>query len=85
MKSVVAWAINNSPGMNMLMIGVLVVGAVSLYRMQREMFPAFEIEIERRAAGHKVGDAHDVRSVATESPSSVDLPVGAISRRYVHE
>ena len=31
--------------MNMLMIAVLVVGAVSLHRMQREMLPTFALEM----------------------------------------
>ncbi len=45
MKRVVSWAITNSPGMNVLMIALMIVGAVSLARMRREVFPAFELEI----------------------------------------
>lgn len=45
MKSVVRWAVNNSPAMNTLMIGVLVVGALSMWSMHREVFPQFELEI----------------------------------------
>ena len=45
MKRVIAWAINNAPGMNVLMLGLMLIGAVSLARMQREVFPAFELEI----------------------------------------
>jgi multidrug efflux pump subunit AcrB len=44
-KRLVAWAIANSPGMNMLMIALMLVGGLSLWRMQREVFPAFELEI----------------------------------------
>ncbi|TVP97280.1 MAG: efflux RND transporter permease subunit [Planctomycetaceae bacterium] len=45
MKRVIAWAISNSPGMNVLMIGLMVMGAVSMWRLRRETFPAFELEI----------------------------------------
>lgn len=45
MKRLVAWAISNSPGMNVLMLALVVVGSLSLYRMRREVFPAFELEL----------------------------------------
>ena len=45
MKSIVGWAIRNSPGMNTLMVGVLLVGAASLFLMRREVFPEFELDI----------------------------------------
>jgi HAE1 family hydrophobic/amphiphilic exporter-1 len=45
MKRVIAWAITNSPGMNVLMVALMLVGGLSLWRMRREMFPAFELEI----------------------------------------
>lgn len=45
MRSVIKWAINNSPAMNTLMVTVLGVGLVSLLMMRREVFPEFELEI----------------------------------------
>ena len=45
MKSLIRWAIHNTPAMNTLMISVLVVGAVSLFVLHREVFPEFELEI----------------------------------------
>lgn len=45
MKSVIHWAIRNSPAMNMFLITALVIGAVSLVIMRREVFPEFELEI----------------------------------------
>jgi HAE1 family hydrophobic/amphiphilic exporter-1 len=45
MKRLVGWAIANAPGMNVLMIALMVVGGVSLMRMRREVFPAFELEL----------------------------------------
>ena len=45
MRSVVRWAVRNSPAMNTLMVGILVVGAVCLMSMRREAFPQFELEV----------------------------------------
>ncbi len=45
MRSIIKWAIHNSPAMNTLMITVLGVGLVSLLFMRREVFPEFELEI----------------------------------------
>ncbi|MBN2292971.1 MAG: efflux RND transporter permease subunit [Pirellulales bacterium] len=44
MKSIVAWAIRNTPAMNTIMVGLLVVGAFSLLNLRREVFPEFDIE-----------------------------------------
>ncbi len=45
MKRVVAWAITNAPGMNVLMLALMLIGATCLGFMRREVFPAFELEI----------------------------------------
>ncbi|MCH1496563.1 MAG: efflux RND transporter permease subunit [Rubripirellula sp.] len=45
MKRLVNWAITNSPGMNVLVCALMLVGAIALYRMRREVFPTFELEI----------------------------------------
>ncbi len=45
MKSLIRWAINSAPGMNVIMLGVLLVGAGSLWTMRREVFPEFELEV----------------------------------------
>ncbi len=45
MRAVIRWAIENSPAMNILMLSILVVGAVSLSMLRREIFPEFELEI----------------------------------------
>ena len=44
MRSIVSWAIRNTPAMNTLMIAVLVVGAFSLFGLRREVFPEFDLE-----------------------------------------
>lgn len=45
MKSLIRWAIHNTPAMNTLMVGILLVGAISLANLHREVFPEFELEI----------------------------------------
>ncbi|MBX3436480.1 MAG: efflux RND transporter permease subunit [Planctomycetaceae bacterium] len=45
MKSVIRWAIDNTPAMNTIMVSVLAVGALSWSMLRREDFPRFELEI----------------------------------------
>ncbi len=45
MRSIVYWAVHNSPSMNTLMVAVLTVGLGSLALLRRETFPRFELDI----------------------------------------
>ncbi|WP_436715402.1 efflux RND transporter permease subunit [Roseiconus lacunae] len=45
MKTAVKWAIDNAPGMNVLMIALMLIGGTCLFLMRREMFPEFELEV----------------------------------------
>ncbi len=45
MRSVIRWAIKNSPAMNTFLIASLIIGAVSMIVMRREVFPNFALEI----------------------------------------
>ncbi len=45
MNKWIAWAIGNAPGMNTMMLGVLIIGGLALYTMRRETFPNFELEV----------------------------------------
>lgn len=45
MKNLIRDAIANSPAMNTLMIGILVLGTFSFALMRREVFPEFQLEI----------------------------------------
>ena len=45
MKSIIRWAVHNSPAMNVIMVAVLAAGMFSLVTMRREVFPEFELEI----------------------------------------
>lgn len=45
MRRLIGWAISNAPGMNVLMLALMVIGALSLSQMRREVFPEFELEV----------------------------------------
>ncbi len=45
MRSVIKWAIANSPAMNTMLVAALLVGTVSMVVMKREVFPSFSLEI----------------------------------------
>jgi HAE1 family hydrophobic/amphiphilic exporter-1 len=44
-RAIVKWATSNAPAMNTLMIGVMIVGAISFMSMRREVFPQFDLEM----------------------------------------
>ncbi|GAA4433536.1 efflux RND transporter permease subunit [Bremerella cremea] len=45
MRGIVKWAISNAPGMNILMVAAILVGAFSLWQMKRETFPDFDLDM----------------------------------------
>jgi len=45
MKSVIRWAIQNTPAMNAMVVSVVVVGLLATHFLRREDFPRFELEI----------------------------------------
>ena len=45
MRSIVKWAIKNSPAMNTVLITALIIGTISMVIMRREVFPAFALEV----------------------------------------
>ncbi len=45
MKRLLSWAIHNAPGMNVVMLALVMVGAASFWTMRREVFPEFELEV----------------------------------------
>lgn len=45
MKNLIRASIRNSPAMNTLMVGILVLGTVCFAMMRREVFPEFQLEI----------------------------------------
>lgn len=44
-RSIIRWAIRNSPAMNTFLVVSLIIGAISLIVMRREVFPNFTLEI----------------------------------------
>lgn len=45
MRSVIKWAIANSPAMNTILVASLIIGSISMVIMKREVFPNFTLEI----------------------------------------
>jgi multidrug efflux pump subunit AcrB len=45
MKSIIRWAIQNTPAMNAMLVSVLAMGLLAAYSLRREDFPRFELEI----------------------------------------
>ncbi|TWU20009.1 efflux RND transporter permease subunit [Allorhodopirellula heiligendammensis] len=45
MRRVLSWAIHNAPGMNVVMLALVAIGAASFWSMRREVFPEFELEV----------------------------------------
>jgi hydrophobic/amphiphilic exporter-1 (mainly G- bacteria), HAE1 family len=45
MRSIVKWSVANGPGINVMVIGVLVAGLFSFLMLRRETFPEFELEV----------------------------------------
>lgn len=45
MRAIVRWAINNTPGINVMVVGLLVAGFFSFMALRREVFPEFELEV----------------------------------------
>ncbi|MEZ6057967.1 MAG: efflux RND transporter permease subunit [Planctomycetaceae bacterium] len=45
MRSVIRWAIERTASMNVLMVAILLIGAISAMMIRREEFPRFDLEI----------------------------------------
>ena len=45
MRSVIRWAVSNSPAMNIIMAAVLLVGAFCARSLRRETFPEFDLDM----------------------------------------
>ncbi|MDQ3329349.1 MAG: efflux RND transporter permease subunit, partial [Planctomycetota bacterium] len=62
MKAVIRWAIANAPGMNTMVIGVLLLGVLSLFSLRRETFPEFELEVILVSVPYPGADPDEVES-----------------------
>lgn len=62
MKSVIRWAVNNSAGMNVIALAVMLIGAGSLWWMRREVFPEFELEVVMVSVPYPGSTPEDVES-----------------------
>ena len=62
MKSLIRWAIRQTPAMNTLMIAILVVGVVSGFMLRREAFPQFDLEMILVAVPYPGASPEEVES-----------------------
>lgn len=62
MKSLIAWAIRQTPAMNTLMVGILAVGLLAGAQLRREEFPQFELEIILVAVPYPGASPEEVES-----------------------
>ena len=62
MKSVIAWAIRQTPAMNTIMVGILVVGCLAGLSLRREEFPQFELELILVAVPYPGASPEEVES-----------------------
>lgn len=45
MRTILRWCVANPAAMNLMMIGAFLIGGVAIWRMRREVFPNFDLEI----------------------------------------
>lgn len=45
MRSLARWAVDNSPGVNVMVVCTLITGLISFFWLRREVFPEFELEV----------------------------------------
>ena len=81
MKPVIRWAVNNSPAMNVLMIGLLVVGAASLMSMRREVFPEFELEIVLVSVAYPGASPAEVEEGICQKIEEAVRPIAGIKKQ----
>ena len=80
MKSVVRWAIKNSPAMNAMLVAALVIGAVSLIIMRREVFPNFQLDILLVSVSYPGASPDDTEEAICEKIESAVKGVDGIRK-----
>ncbi len=45
MKSIIRWAISNSPAMNIILVASMLVGVFAVYSLRRDTFPEFDLDM----------------------------------------
>ena len=82
MKSLIQWSIRNTPAMNTLMASVLVVGAVSLGWLHREVFPEFELEIIQVVVPYPGASPEEVEEGICQKIEEAVQPIDGIKKMY---
>lgn len=76
MKGIIRWAIANAPGMNTFVIGVVILGLLSLFSMRRETFPEFELEVVLVSVPYPGADPDEVETAICQK---VEEAIGSIA------
>ncbi|MFH1265094.1 MAG: efflux RND transporter permease subunit, partial [Planctomycetota bacterium] len=82
MKSVLRWAIRNTPAMNTLMVSIMLVGAVSLILTHRELFPEFELEIVLVTVPYPGASPEEVEEGVCQKIEEAVRSVDGIKKQY---
>ncbi|HUT90707.1 MAG TPA: efflux RND transporter permease subunit [Thermoguttaceae bacterium] len=82
MKSVLRWAIRNTPAMNTLMVSVIVVGAVALIMMHREVFPNFDLEIVIASVPYPGASPEEVEEGICQKIEEAVRSIDGIKKQY---
>ena len=80
MKNLARWAIRNTPGMNTLMIALMLVGAVCLVSMRREVFPEFELEVALVTVPYPGADPDEVETAIVQKVEEAVSPLDGIKQ-----
>ena len=60
LKSVIRWSVDNAPAMNIIMAGILLLGAYSFAQLRREFFPNYELDQIRIAVPYPGASPEEV-------------------------
>lgn len=82
MKSVLRWAIRNTPAMNTLMVSIMVVGAVGLIMMHREVFPNFDLEIVIASVPYPGASPEEVEEGICQKIEEAVRSIDGIKKQY---
>ncbi len=80
MVKLVRWAIENAPGMNMIVIALLGIGAWAMVSMRREVFPEFELEIILVTVPYPGATPEDVETGVIEKIEEVVRPLEGVKK-----
>ncbi|MBN1852317.1 MAG: efflux RND transporter permease subunit, partial [Pirellulales bacterium] len=82
MRALIQWSIRNTPAMNTLLAGVLIVGAFCLYWLHREVFPAFDLEIVQVTVPYPGASPEEVEEGVCQKIEEAVQSIDGIKKTY---